>query len=305
MKKTCFFLLMLPIFLSCKKDAVNSTEAQLNVQFQFSPTQERLNNLGQTSTIPAANAAQTPTFKKMSVHYIELAANQFTALGKGAIVYKGAETTLGGDNAVDFDKAAVADQNQVFATINLKNVPAGTYEWVRASVTYQNFDILFNINGLPVVGDLKNQKGTVASFVGFNTYMTKVKPNVKEIVVNDDKKQGFWAFETGLSAPYDTYNTVQSGEAPAGATTVVNPIAATSPVPAGSCVVTGRFATPLVVTDKETQNIVVSLSFSINKSLEWVDSNKNGQLDWYADPTKGTNERIVDMGLRGLIPTWK
>lgn len=59
------------------------------------------------------------------------------------------------------------------------------------------------------------------------------------------------------------------------------------------------------MTGKETQNIVVSLSCSINKSLEWVDSNKNGQLDWYADPAKGTNERIVDMGLRGLIPTWQ
>jgi hypothetical protein len=301
-----FFVLVLTTFLaSCKKETDSTTAVKLDFQFQFNASQERLNNLGQASTIPVNNAAQTPTFKKMSVHYIELAANQFTALGKGAVVYKGVETALGGENAVDFDKAAVADQNQVFASIDLKNVPPGTYEWVRASVTYQNFDILFNINGLPVVGDLKNQKGTVSSFVGFNTYLTKVKPNTKEIAVNDDKKQGFWAFETAFSAPYDTYNTIQSGEAPAGATTVVNPIAATSPIPAGSCVVTGKFATPLVVTGKETQNVVVSLSFSVNKSLEWVDSNKNGQLDWYADPTKGTNERIVDMGLRGLIPTWK
>ncbi len=305
MQKSLLFLLFLPFLSACKKDSVSTTNPQLDFQFQFNPTQERLNNLGQISVIPAANAAQTPTFRKMSVHYVELTANQFTALGKGAVVYKGAETTLGGDNAVDFDKAAVVGENQVFASINLKDVPAGTYEWVRASVTYQNFDILFNINGLPVIGDLKNQKGSVASFVGFNTYLTKVKPNVKELTVNAAKKQGFWAFETGLVAPYDTYNSIQSGEAPAGATTVVNPIAGTSPIPAGSCVVTGKFATPLVVTGKETNSVLVSLSFSINKSLEWVDSNKNGQLDWYADPAKGTNERIVDMGLRGLIPNWK
>jgi hypothetical protein len=305
MQKIFCFLLLTACLSACKKDAIGTADAQLNFQFQFDSTQARLNNLGQIATIPATNAAQTPTFKKMSVHYIELAPNSLTALGKGAIVYKGAETTLGGDNAVDFDKAAVANQNQVFAKISLKNVPPGTYEWVRASVTYQNYDIVFNINGLPIAGDLKNQKGTIASFVGFNTYLTKVKPNVKELTVNAAKKQGFWAFETALSAPYDAYNNINSGEAPAGATTVVNPIAATSPVPAGSCVVTGKFTTPLVVTGKETSDILVSLSFSINKSLEWVDSNKNGQLDWYADPTKGTSERIVDMGLRGLIPTWK
>jgi hypothetical protein len=305
MQKVFLFLLLVPFFSSCKKDAISTSDAKLDFQFQFNATQERLNNLGQTSVIPATNAAQTPTFKKMSVHYVELTANQFTALGKGAVVYKGAETTIGGENAVDFDKAAVVGESQVFASVNLKDVPPGTYEWVRASVTYQNFDILFNINGLPVIGDLKNQKGSVSSFVGFNTYLTKVKLNLKELAVNANKKQGFWAFETGLVAPYDTYNSVQSGEAPVGATTVVNPIAATSPIPAGSCVVTGKFSTPLVVTGKETKNVVVSLSFSVNKSLEWVDTNRNGQLDWYADPTKGTNERIVDMGLRGLIPNWR
>jgi hypothetical protein len=305
MQKALVFLLFLSFLSACKKESDTSADPKLEFQFQFNPTQERLNNLGQTSVIPATNAAQTPTFKNMSVHYVELTANQFTALGKGAVVYKGAETTAGGDNAVDFDKAAVVGENKVFASINLKDVPPGTYEWIRASVTYQNFDILFNINGLPVIGDLKNQKGTVSSFVGFNTYLTKVKPNLKELTVNAAKKQGFWAFETGLVAPYDSYNTIQSGEAPAGATTVVNPIAATSPIPAGSCVVTGKFATPLIVTGKETKSVVVSLSFSVNKSLEWVDGNKNGQLDWYADPTKGTTERIVDMGLRGLIPNWK
>ncbi len=303
-----FFLCVLvsaTFLTACKKETVNTTDAQLNFQFQFDATQQRLNNLGEIAVISPNNAAQTPTFKKMSVHYVELTPNQFTAFGKGAIVYQGPETTKGGDNAVDFDKAAVSDQNQVFTKISLKNVPAGTYEWIRASVTYQNYDILFNINGLPTIGDLKNQKGPVSSFVGFNTYLTKVKPNTKELMVNGNKKQGFWAFETAVAAPYDVYNVIQSGEAAAGATTVVNPLAKTSPIPAGSCVVTGKFATPLVVTGKETKDILVSLSFSINKSLEWEDTNKNGQLDWYADPAKGKNERIVDMGLRGLIPTWK
>ena len=273
---------ILSLFACKKDDTTTATSPQMTFQFQFDATQARLNNLGIPATIPAGNAAQTPDFKALSVHYIELAQDKFTQLGKGAIVYKGAETTQGGDNAADFDKAAVAGPNQVIATINLKNVAPGTYEWVRVSVTYQNYDIKFNINGLPTIGDLKNQSGTVASFVGFNTYLTKIKPKTKELTLNTAKKQGFWAFETNLTAPYDSYNQISSGDAPTGATTVVNPLAATSPIPAGSCVVTGKLVTPLVVTGKETQNVSVTLAFSVNKSLEWTDTNGNGQLDWYA-----------------------
>jgi hypothetical protein len=307
MKKYILLYISILALFSCKKDntIASTSGSKMAFQFQFDATQARLNNLGNPAVLPSGNAAQTPDFKQLSVHYIELAQDKFTLLGKGAIVYKGAEIIKNGEDAVDFDKAAVTGQNQVFATINLKDIAPGTYEWVRASVTYQNYDIKFNVNGLPVAGDLKNQSGTVASFVGFNTFLTKIKPKTKELNVNLAKKQGFWAFETNLTAPYESYNQIYSGDAPSGATTVVNPLATTSPVPAGSCVVTGKFLTPLVVTGKETKDITVTLSFSVNKSLEWKDSNSNGQLDWYADQTKNKNETIVDMGLRGLIPSWK
>ena len=301
MQKLLLPLLILTVF-SCKKES--DSTGNLQFQFRFDATQQRLNNIGQPSTIPAGNAAQTPEFREMSVHYVELAPNALTALGAGAIVYHAEETTLGGENAVNFDKAAKAGQNQVFTTVSLKNVPPGTYEWVRASVTYQNYDVRFNINNLPIIGNLTNQKGTVASFVGFNTYLTTVKPREKTLAVNDDKKQGFWAFETQLSDPYSAYNQIYSGEAPAGATTVVNPLFASSPVPAGSCVVTGKFAQPLVVTGNETEDILVTLSFSVNKSFEWQDTNSNGQLDFYGDGTTPP-EKIVDMGLRGLVPRWE
>lgn len=301
MQKLLLPLLILTVF-SCKKES--DSTGNLQFQVRFDATQQRLNNIGQPSTIPAGNAAQTPEFREMSVHYVELAPNALTALGAGAIVYHAEETTLGGENAVNFDKAAKAGQNQVFTTVSLKNVPPGTYEWVRASVTYQNYDVRFNINNLPIIGNLTNQKGTVASFVGFNTYLTTVKPREKTLAVNDDKKQGFWAFETQLSDPYSAYNQIYSGEAPAGATTVVNPLFASSPVPAGSCVVTGKFAQPLVVTGNETEDILVTLSFSVNKSFEWQDTNSNGQLDFYGDGTTPP-EKIVDMGLRGLVPRWE
>ena len=306
MKNSALLLLFvaMALFSSCKKEADSDSDANLQFKFKFDPNQLRLNNIGQPSSIPAGHAAQTPEFREMSVHYIELAPSALTLLGAGAIVYKGAETTKGGENAVDFDQVAKGGDGEVFTQISLKNVPPGTYEWVRASVTYQNYDVRFNINNIPVVGNLSQQKGTVASFVGFNTYIGSITPRSKTLAVNDDKKQGFWAFETNLSAPYQAYNDVSSGEAPAGSTTVVNPLFASSPVPAGSCVVTGKFETPLVVTGNETRDLTVTLSFSINQSFEWIDSNANGQLDIYADGVTAP-EKIVDMGLRGLLPKWE
>ncbi|MEZ4967908.1 MAG: hypothetical protein R2791_21895 [Saprospiraceae bacterium] len=289
---------------ACKKDNSSDAGPQLGFQFKFDPNQQRLNNIGLPAAIPAGHAAQTPEFRQMSVHYIELAPTAFTALGAGAVLYHAAETDKGGDTAVDFDKAAKAGENEIFTKVNLKNVPPGTYEWVRVSVTYQNYDIKFNINKVPLVGNLPQQKGTVSSFVGFNTYITSVTPRDMTMTVNDDKKQGFWIFESDLSAPYDTYNQLYSGEAPAGATTVVNPLFDTSPIPAGSCVVTGKFAHPLVVTGDETEDVTVTLSFSINNSFEWVDDNGNGQLDIYGDGITPP-ELIVDMGLRGLVPSWQ
>ena len=60
----------------------------------------------------------------------------------------------------------------------------------------------------------------------------------------------------------------------------------------------------LVVTGQEKEDVTVSLSFSVNQSFEWKDDNGNGQLDFYADGVTPA-EKIVDMGLRGLIPAWK
>lgn len=302
MHKPLLFSIFVALTLGCNQPTPEEVQPFALFKLKFDPNQERLNNIGQPSGIPTGHAAQTPEFRQMSLHYIELAPSALTLLGAGAIVYKGEETTKGGENAVDFDKVAKAGNNEVIKAVELKNIPPGTYEWIRASVTYQNYDIKFNLNDIDFVGDLKQQKGTVASFVGFNTYITNITPRTKTLSVNDDKKQGFWAFETNFTNPYSAYNQVTSGEAPAGATTVVNPLFATSPVPQGSCVVTGKFAQPLVITGNEKEDLTVLLSFSVNNSFEWVDDNNNGQLDFYANGTT-PNEKIVDMGLRGLIPS--
>lgn len=268
---------------ACSKneDSVEEKGPKLIFKYKFDASQERLGNLGQPVAVPAGNAAQSPAFRVMSSHYLELAPGALTALGKGAVLYKHPETTKGGETAIDFASAKLAGDGEVFYEVPLKEVPAGTYEYLRVSLAYQNYDIKFNALG-------QEWTGSVASFIGFNSYITSYKIKDSTLQVNGNRKQGYWALETKYS--------VVSGQAPAGATTVPNPIAATSPIPAGSCVVTGPFNTPLQVTGKEKQDVVVTVSLSVNKSFEWKDTNGNGKYD----PLEG--EAVVDMGVRGLKP---
>jgi hypothetical protein len=136
--------------------------------------------------------------------------------------------------------------------------------------------------------------GTIASFIGFNTYITTFNINTQPIIVNDDKLQGYWGFETTI--PFVGPYTV-TGQAPPGATTVPNPLFATSPIPSGSCVVTAAFNTPLIITGNETQDIVIEVSLSINNSFEWIESGGNNLYE----PLDG--DTVIDMGVRGMIPT--
>ena len=183
-----------------------------------------------------------------------------------------------------------------FFEIPLKNIAAGAYEWLRLSLAYQNYDVKYYVDTV-ISGITVNQEfnGTVASFIGFNTYIKNYQIKDQSITVNANKKQGYWGFETtvnfnGVSYPFST-----TGQAPEGATTVVNPLFATSPIPQGSCAVTAGFPPGgLNITGKETRDIVVEISLSTNKSFEWTEVIKDGK--WA--PTKG--EQVVDMGIRGM-----
>jgi len=280
----CLFIL----FNSCKKEddcCLTPTESrQLIIKFKFDPTQERLNNLGQPSIIPTGNAAQSPIFAKMSANYIEFAPNANTLLGEGEIIYEGPETTAGGEKAIDFQNAKFAGDDDIFLTLPLDQISPGNYEWVRVSLAYQEGAINITGGGMDFVG-------TLASFVGYNTYIESLNFNGSTngpLEINENKLQGFWAFETlGFTT---------QGQAPAGATTVPNPIFNSSPVPQGSCVVTGQFENGLTITGDETKDIEVTLSFSVNNSFEWTEVNVDGKYE----PSVG--EQLVDMGLRGLIP---
>lgn len=297
----CFLALS---FVACKKQGgetePNFSKANLIFKFKFDPTQVRLNNIGAISTIPAGNAAQNPTMNKMSAHYLELTPTAFTALGSGAVVYRAAETTSGGASAIDFSKATHVANNEIFLSIPIKDVAVGTYEYLRVSLAYQNLDVSFHLDTIINTTTISQDfPATIAGFIGFNTYINSFLVKNNSIMVNANKMQGFWAAETSDNILGFPFSSTITGQAPANATTVVNPIFATSPVPQGSCLVTGTFAAgnKLKITGVETNDIVVVVSLSTNKSFEWTDTDGDGK--W--DATKG--ERVVDMGLRGMIPT--
>lgn len=281
-------------FVGCKKDDGQevpsptppaATGPKLVFKFQFDENQVRLDNLGNPSTIPAGHAAQTPVFHKIGAHYLEMTNGPLVPLGGGEILYTAPETNAGGANAIDFSQEIIVSEGETFYEIPLSQITPDTYEWMRVSLAYQNYDIDFRYQTLDLTGRL-------ASFVGFNTYIGSYTIQSSSIEVNGNRLQGYWGLE--VATPFGV--TTQSGQSPAGATTVPNPLSATSPIPAGSCVVTGAFAQPLVITGNETEDIVITLSLSSNQSFEWQDGNGNGIFE------PGLPEAVVDMGLRGLIP---
>jgi hypothetical protein len=283
------FLSLMALAISCKKDkeeeppSATEVEPKLIFKFKFDSTQVRLDNLGNPSTLPTGHGAQSPRFNKMSAHYIEMTPNQFTGLGAGAVLYHAPETNSGGATAIDFAQSNPVANNEAFYSIPLKDVASGTYEWLRVSLAYQNYgiDLRYNWNGINL-----DITGTIASFIGYNTFINSFQINDSTLAVNSNRAQGFWAFES-------IYGTLQ-GQAPEGATTVPNPLFATSPIPAGSSLVTGDFETPLVITGNEIEDIVVTVSLSTNKSFEWIENSTLG----YFEPAAG--DAVVDMGIRGM-----
>lgn len=285
------------------------TGPRLIFKFKFDSTQVRLDAFGSPTTgLPSGHGALSPVFNKMAAHYLELAQTDFTALGAGEVLYHAPETTKGGASAIEFSKSVVVKEGVIFYSKALNEMTPGTYNWLRLSLSYQNYDIPYLSNTL--VG---TQHGTIASFLGFKSYVEKYKIKTQDYIPstsvggpNANHNQGYWGFETYYIAgyPYNSGHYMLDGQSPAGATTVVNPNFANSPIPAGSCVVTARFfnsagtaSAPLVITGSETTDIIITVSLSTNKSFEWTEV---GTADGYYKPEAG--EVPVDMGIRGMIP---
>ena len=288
---------------SCNKDGTEPAPAtpvpvgpRLVLKFQFDSTQVRLNGQGVPQpTLPDGHAAQNPRFNTMSAHYVEFAPTAWTLPGQGQVAYHAPETLAGDSIAIDHDQSVNVGQGGTFLDVPLSTLSPGSYEWLRVSLAYQNYDIDFRYDATPFGLGMLDLTGTIASFIGYNTYISSFTVDQQALTVNDDKPQGFWAFEVHPLPPPAITPVPFFGQAP-GTTTVPNPIFDTSPIPANSCLVTGGFATPLVITGNETEDVVIIVSLSTNSSFEWLD---NG--DGIFEP--GAGDTVVDMGIRGMIPT--
>jgi hypothetical protein len=277
---------------------ITGSGPKLIFKFKFDSTQARLNAFGQPTTVAAGNAAQCPRFNGMSTHYIEMAQNDFTQVGAGSVLYKAEETTCGGAKAITFCKSVVCKEGDVCFSIPISLITPATYKWLRVSLACQNYDIKVQTVSAGGID------GTIASFVGYNTYLSKYK--MKSAVMTPtagggagNHLQGYWGFYANVLGT----EVKSDGQAPS--TTVVNPNP-NSPIPAGSCLVTGAFekfvqpgvGAPLVITGNETQDIIITISLSTNKSFEWKENTFDGRFQ----PEIG--ETVVDMGLRGLVPKY-
>lgn len=311
MRKAFILLLAVVSFTNWGCDPAKSEDTSGKLLFHtvVDANQVRLDNFGNPVSIPAGNAAQTPSFDKIGVHYIELLPTGATQLGLGKVIYHADERTMpNGRKAIEFSRSKVTTPGVDFFSYSTKDIPASNYQYIRVSVSFQKGTVRYNIINIPTAWQvatggptLANQTGTLATFLGFNSYVDsyELTPNNRE-TVNDTLRQGNWAFESTVAGS----RVFKKGYSPG--TTVVNPLP-NNPVPTGSCVVTGQFATPLSITGNEKSDRKVALSFSVNNSFEWEDTNGNGtwDLDMHnsTTPTSWTVERVVDMGLRGLIPS--
>ncbi len=305
MKRILFFGSICFFLFSCKKNDTPAAEPRLIFKFKFDSTQIRLNNTGDPSFVPAGNAAQSPVFHSMSAHYIEIAQEALTPFGSlSNVLYKNAEVTTGGSNAIDFSKSIIKAEGEEFFSVPLKNLKPDTYKWLRISLAYQNYDIKMTYRTPSYnSGNPFEINGTVASFLGFNTYVTSYDLNGETMVVNANRKQGYGAVKPFNIPVLGTINAVSWNPPATGRTTVVNPYAVALGIPAGSCLVVAQFSNPIVITGSEIKDIVVTVSLSINKSFEWVDKNQDGLFE----PIDGLNgnaimDSVVDMGIRGMIP---
>jgi hypothetical protein len=203
-----FKLKMIPVafvlvgLFGCKKEP----ERMLHFIIKIDPLQEKLGNNGLPASLRTDLAAQTPVINSIGFDGIELVQNDFTKFGQGVSVFSTLETTAGGEKAIDYQQVKLGKAGETLFSIPLKNISPGTYNWIRTSVTNQNFDVVFNMLNVPFAGNFLEERGTLASFTAPNNYISSYKVWDKTDSVKANKKQGYWCFETKLSSAYKPYN---------------------------------------------------------------------------------------------------
>lgn len=243
-------------------------------------TLPRLDNAGQPVTeLPAGHAAQNPRFRTIAASHGELVPNAVTPLGQGTELFDSPER----EGAHDFDAVPKAAPGETLIRIPIADITPGSYAYLRMAVAFQRYEVEGHAEfmGIDVAADID-----IASFLDDQLYISAYEIGDTTVELNEVKSQGYFG-------AWSQYTGVTTGQVPTGATTVPNPLDATSPIPVESCVVTGIFETPFVITGDESEDITLHVTMSTNQSFEWTDTNQDGL--W-----QPLDESVADMGLRGM-----
>jgi hypothetical protein len=252
---------------------------RLRILLDVDPDQVRLDNFGEPAPEPpTGHAATDPDFLLIGAHSAELVPNEFTLLGAGVQLFDSPHM----QGAVDFGQLPVVAPGEELASVSLSELEPGTYEFLRVSVSFQQYRVTghADFGGMEISTPVE-----VASFVEGSTYIDSYE-------IGDDLVQVGGVRDQGYYGAWSQYTGVMEGQAPVGATTVPNPLDATSPIPVGSCVVTASFEPPLVLGGDEQGDLTLAVTLSSNRSFEWIDDG-DGKWQPFA-------EQVVDMGLRGM-----
>lgn len=253
----------------------------LRIKVDVNAIQARLDDMAQESSMADTNFGVAPKVELIGIHSIELVADENVKVGKGEMLYKGAEVSAGGANAIDFRETLTMAPGEYILEVPLSQVPNGTYEWIRLGVCFQRFTVTKYNKGNPLTA-------TFAAFTDFNTYLEELTIRTQDVIVYDDKKQGYFAYENVSNFKEEGFATT---------VTVPNPLSAKAPLPENSGIHTARFDEPLVIDRVNNKDIELTLSLSTNKSFEWNDKNRNQRWDWDID------EKVVDFGFRSMVAT--
>jgi hypothetical protein len=277
-----FYSILLLQIISCRKKTDESPDKYphysiLKINFKLDSLQERLDNYGNISSVPAAHGSMSPQNPKMRIGFVELLTDSGIQPGDGARIFGTGEVIASNDTGYQCCQGFL-DENQTYQYLLPEVDNPIRYYGIRIYFSYQHFDVNYTINDI-------QYSGSVAAFLAKKsiTYYFEVKDSV--YTQYSLKQNGEWYFEVDTPG----YGIVQHGTA---FTASPNVLFQSVPTEANSCVVTCPISPVLIMDYPMSKTITISIS--TNHSFEWVENSTPGIFE----PFDG--DSIYDIGIRGV-----
>ena len=240
----------------------------LVIKFEFDSLQERLDNFGNPSTLPANHQAVSTNFNSILIKMIELLKDSSEGYEDGTIIF--------------FNTSSVGMTVNDSLWRYLSNTQApGLYKWMRVYFYYQNFEIPCKVNGNLFDGTLLSLLDPDQVFPSYTL--------MDSTIYGDSLMQGgSWFLELHTSG----LDTLVRGQISQGQVTMPNFLHYSWPVPQDKYVVTFPITSDMEFTRPGYKEIVISIS--TNNNFEWIDHSDPN----YFEPFDG--DSIYDFGISGI-----